>query len=265
MHTRILILLLAISIVSFNCDQKKSTKTSFNSSKPADTTLIGIWLRMSPVGPVKIHFKENGLVTTDLGDDNIIDVTSRYVLKGDTIQFTDSEGKTCPDVGIYKVYNRGYTLAFDVLDDLCNGRIKATAGFWVRPSHKDNLEALSATIEKTNSLPDILHRGRMYLALGRPKLAFQDFDNYIKKDTTYARVYVHRAATRFPNGLKGIVSDCSKAIELDASDKNAFFLRGLAYYGLGEEQKGCDDFKQAIAMGFEILKEAEYNKCKDYW
>jgi len=123
----------------------------------------------------------------------------------------------------------------------------------------------NAIIEKTDDKKYILHRGRMYLALQNYELAKKDFDVYIKRDSSNAKVYINRAATRFPYGLKGIIYDCNKAIAIDSTDKNAYFLRGLANYGLDEKQKGCDDFQKSIDLGFEILKEAEYNKCSDFW
>ncbi|MFD1292594.1 tetratricopeptide repeat protein [Lutibacter holmesii] len=262
-------LFIAFTIVSlYNCKetvQKPSLESVESINKPNDSTIIGAWKHMSSNGPVKINFREDGFVETDLGDNNSIDIVSSYVVKFDTITFFDKEGKSCPNQGVYKVYNRGYTVAFDVIDDLCNGRIKSTIGFWVRPNHMEQISELNAIIEKSNDIDLILNRGRMYLALAKTKLAKNDFDAYIKKDSLDAKVFINRAATRFPNGLKGIVYDCTKAIELDSTEKHAYFLRGLAYYGLNEKQKGCDDFQKSIDLGFEILKEAEYNKCKEYW
>ena len=261
--------MIAFTIILFyNCKEttnKPSPESLLKINKPNDSSIIGIWKHMSPHGPVKINFKENGVVETDLGDNNSIDVISNYVVQADTIKFFDKDGKSCPNHGIYKVYHRGYTVAFDVLDDLCNGRIKSTSGFWVRPNHMEQISQLNTIIEKTNDIEFVLHRGRMYLALSKTKLAKKDFDTYLKKDSLNAKVFIHRAATRFPNGLKGIVYDCNRAIALDSTDKNAYFLRGLAYYGLNEKQKGCDDFQKCIDLGFEILKEAEYDKCKEYW
>jgi len=268
MKTLKLFLILSSIIFTFSCNNKKTkdkSLTSIEITQPNDSTLIGIWKHMSPQGPMKIHFKENGTVETDLGDNNSIDIISNYTLKTDTIEFFDKEGQSCPNAGAYKVYNRGFTVSFDVLDDLCNGRIKSTSGFWVRPNHIEQINQLNSIIEKTDDKKYILHRGRMYLALRNYKLAKKDFDMYIKRDSLDAKVYINRAATRFPYGFKGIVYDCNRAIALDSTDKNAFFLRGIAYYGLDEKQKGCDDFQKSIDLGFEILKEAEYNKCKDFW
>ena len=263
------LLLIVFTIISFyNCKEtnnKPNPESSLKIIKPNDSSIIGIWKHMSPHGQVKINFKENGVVETDLGDNNSIDVISSYVVKSDTIEFFDKEGKSCPNLGIYKVYNRGYTVAFDVIDDLCNGRIKSTSGFWVRLNHMEQISQLNTIIEKTNDIEFVLNRGRMYLALTKYKLAKKDFDTYIKRDSLDAKVFINRAATRFPNGFKGIIYDCNKAIALDSTDKNAYFLRGIAYYELDKKQKGCDDFQKSIDLGFEILKEAEYDKCKEYW
>ncbi len=251
-----------------NCKEKSSKQKSESSikvTKPNDTKIVGKWKRESLNGPMGIHFKENGKVEIDLGNDKTTDIVSKYKITNDTIRFIDEEGKSCLEIGVYKIYNRGYTVSFDLIDDLCNGRIKSTMGFWVRTNHDELISDLNTIIENSNNIQFILNRARMYLALGKTKLAKKDFDTYLKSDSTDAKVYINRAATRFPYGFKGIVYDCTKAIALDSTDKNAYFLRGLAYYGLKEEQKGCDDFQKSIDLGFEILKEAEYNKCREYW
>ena len=260
--------IITLIVLLIGCNEKNTknvTQNSLEIQKPIDSTIVGIWKHMSPQGPMKIHFKENGTIEMDLGDDNSIDVVTNYNIKNDTIEFFDKEGKSCPDKGVYKMYHRGYTVSFDVLDDLCNGRIKSTSGYWVRPNYETQINQLNSRIEQSDDKKDILHRGRMHLALGKSKLAKNDFDLYLKRDSTDAKVYINRAATRFPDDISGVINDCSKAISLDTSDKNAYFLRGLANYALDEKQKGCDDFKKAIDLGFEILKEAEAYKCKDYW
>jgi tetratricopeptide (TPR) repeat protein len=59
--------------------------------------------------------------------------------------------------------------------------------------------------------------------------------------------------------------DCNKAISLEPDNKNAYFLRGLARYELGEQEEGCEDFNKAIELGFSVLRIAEQEKCIDYW
>jgi len=39
----------------------------------------------------------------------------------------------------------------------------------------------------------------------------------------------------------------------------------LASYELGHKERACEDFNRAIELGFDILKEAEYEKCAEYW
>jgi tetratricopeptide (TPR) repeat protein len=264
---RIIFIFFSIFLMS-NCKEKlKKTnpEDSVEVTKPNDSTIIGRWIRVSPNGLLSIHFKENGKVETDLGNDNTIEFISNYKVKNDTISFIDAEGASCPEMGVYKFYNRGYTVSFDLVDDLCNGRIKSTMGFWVRTNHNDLMSDLNTIIENSNDIKFVLHRARMNLALGKSKLAQKDFTTYLKKDSLDANVFINRAGTRFPFDLKGVVYDCNKSIALDSTNKNAYFLRGLAFYELGEEQKGCADFQKSIELGFEILKVAEYNKCKEYW
>jgi hypothetical protein len=188
MKTLKIFVVLASVFLTLSCNNKKAnneTDASITVTQPNDSILIGVWKHMSPQGAVKIHFKENGIVETDLGDNNSVDITSNYSIKSDTIEFFDIEGKSCPNKGIYKIYHRGYTVAFDVLDYLCNGRIKSTSGFWVRHNYQEQINYLTKIIKKTDQKKDILHRGRMYLALSKNKLAKKDFDlftsdSYIK-------------------------------------------------------------------------------------
>jgi tetratricopeptide (TPR) repeat protein len=68
-----------------------------------------------------------------------------------------------------------------------------------------------------------------------------------------------------PTDFQGVVEDCNNSIELDPENKNAYFLRGLARYELGEQEQGCADFEKAIQLGFSVLRLAEQQKCQKYW
>ncbi|NCC88511.1 MAG: tetratricopeptide repeat protein, partial [Clostridia bacterium] len=98
-----------------------------------------------------------------------------------------------------------------------------------------------------------------------PQMAKDNFDQYLSTDSLDARVYVNRAGTRFPGDLSGVIQDCSKAIALDPQNKNAYFLRGLAHYELGQKEQGCRDFEKAIELGFSVLRIAEQERCIDFW
>lgn len=259
-----LLLFTLFCTILYSCNEKSKVRTQAIDINGV-TFFQGKWVRVSPNGPISLNFKNDGKVETDFENDNSIEVVSRYKVSNDTIEFFDEIGKTCPESGIYKIYNRGYSMSLDLINDECNGRIKSTMGFWVRPNYKELLSDLNSKIKISDSISYVLNRGRMYLALGKSELAQKDFDVYLAKDSLNSFVFIHRAATKFPFDLKGIVSDCNKSISLDPDNKNAYFLRGLALYELGDKQIACDDFQKAIELGFTILRQAEKDKCEEYW
>jgi len=201
----------------------------------------------------------------DFGNDQTVDVFTKFKLSGDTIKFIDEEGQMCQGYGQYKVYQTDYYVSFDLIDDDCGGRIKTTMGFWTKPAFDDLLDELEEEISNSPKPASYLNRARIYMAIGKPKQAKTDFDAYISNDTTNARAYINRAGTRFPDDLKGVVLDCNKAIALEPTNKNAYFLRGLARYDLGEKEQGCEDFTKAIDLGFSVLRIAEQEKCAEFW
>lgn len=205
------------------------------------------------------------MIEADFGNDQTIDVVTKYELSGDTIKFIDKEGKICQGVGLYKMYQTEYYLSFDLINDDCGGRIKTTMGFWTKPNFKELIKKLDDEITKSTNLELHLNRARIFMATGMVDKAREDFDTYLLTDTLNARVYLNRAGTRFPKDFIGVVSDCSKAISIESGNKNAYFLRGLARYELGEKEQGCEDFNKAIELGFSVLRNAEKEKCIDYW
>jgi hypothetical protein len=251
-----LLFLFVIFIVSGN---------TFCQSVNNSVSIEGKWLRMTQTGPVGLEFKEDGLVEVDFGNDKSTDVVSGYKVEEDVITFTDKEGAMCPAGGIYKMEVTDYYLSFDLADDMCGGRIKMTMGFWVREDFKEVLDELSDKIQEINDPELNLARARIFLATGNPQQAKDDLDAYLHKNTTDPRAYINRAGTRFPVDMKGVVSDCNKAISLEPDNKNAWFLRGLAHYELGEKQEACNDFSHAIELGFSVLKMAEEYRCRDLW
>ena len=231
----------------------------------ADHPITGKWVRMGPSGPVGLNFKQNDLVEADFGNDGTTDVVSGYQMNGDTIRFIDKEGNMCPGAGLYKTHLTDYYLALDLIDDDCSGRINMTMGFWTKPDFEDLIAKLDQKIASSPTPESYLNRARIYLAIGMPEQAREDFDHFISEETATARVYVNRASTRFPDDLEGVVSDCNKALSLDPNHKNAYFLRGLARYELGNKAQGCEDFTRAIELGFSVLRIAEQEKCAPFW
>jgi hypothetical protein len=261
MKTKLILIFMIVFFCSCNSNKKQDKQVI----EEFDNTIVGKWVRIGHTGPISFDFKENGLIEGDFGNDQTIDVVAKYELSGDTIKFIDKEGKMCEGIGRYKVYQTKYYVSFDLIDDDCGGRIKTTMGFWTKPNFNDFLKTLDEKIANSPS-PDLyLSRARIHLATGMTKKAKDDFDNYLLADTLDARVYINRAGTKFPDDLNGVVSDCNKAILLDPNNKNAYFLRGLARYELGEKEQGCEDFSRAIELGFSVLRIAEQERCIDFW
>ena len=231
----------------------------------AQDALQGKWMRMGHSGPVALEFKPNGIVEVDFGADQTIDVVTNYEVDKNTIRFSDKEGAMCPEPGEYTFDETNYYLAFDLVEDMCNGRIQMTLGYWTKPNFEELLGELAQKISETENPEFNLTRARIYLATGKSQEAKADLDVYLGKNQDDARAYINRAATRFPADMKGAVADCNKAIALESDNKNAYFMRGLARYELGEKEQACEDFSRAIELGFSILRIAEEQRCGEFW
>ena len=225
----------------------------------------GTWLKMGPQGPTSLTFSSDGTVSCDFGMDQSIEIISAYTLNDSIISFNDIQGVICPGIGEYFIKETGYYLGLDLKNDSCAGRVKATMGYWVRPEFEQDLKTISEEIGRSADPDWYLTRARIFLATGKSREAREDLDRYILTDTLNARAYLNRAATGFPGNPRDVIPDCNRVIELEPGNKNAYFLRGLALYQLGREEEACDDFYRAIELGFQVLKEAEHERCKEFW
>jgi len=234
-------------------------------TKDTSNTVLGKWVKMGPSGPMSLEFKSDGTVEVNFGNDKTVEVVTEYEIRNDTIRFKDKKGLMCPGTGVYKVYHGNYFISFDLIQDTCGGRIKSTMGFWTKPDFSSYLKKLNEKIAETKKPSLYLNRARIYLALGNSKKAKADLDVYLNQNKTDARAYINRAGTRFPDDMKGVLADCDKALKLEQANKNAYFLKGLALYQLGEKEEACKNFSKAIKLGFSILKVAEREKCAEFW
>jgi len=261
MNVKTILVFLLIFLFSGN----KNLCAGNNAQKSEKEFIPGKWVRMTQTGPVGLEFNGDGTIEVDFGIDGAVDVVSEYEMRNDTIFFTDKKGEMCPEPGIYKMNVTDCYVAFDLVDDMCNGRIKMTMGFWTRPDFEQLFGELSEKIEVSDNPELYLKRARIALALGKSQEAKTDLDVYLQQNPNDARALINRAGTRFPNDMQGVVSDCNKAIELEPGNKNAWFLRGLANWELGFKEKACDDFTRAIDLGFSVLRIAEEQRCSEYW
>lgn len=243
-----------------------SVPTSDRNEFFQEVSILGKWIRIGAMGPVSLTFKQDGTVEANIGDDKQVEVISKYTIAHDTVAFVDLEGSLmCGESGQYRMHVTPYYLSFDLVQDNCSGRIQTTMGFWTRPAYKEFLAALDQNILDEPTPDAHLDRARIFLAVADAPAARSNLDYYIEHSVPDSRVFVNRAGTRFPQDMKGVVEDCSMALQLDNKNKNAYFLRGLARYELGEKSDACLDFSTAIDLGFSILAIAEKEKCREFW
>ncbi|WP_372950830.1 tetratricopeptide repeat protein [Mariniphaga sp.] len=262
MKTNLLLVVVVVFVFMF---KTAISENFFCNSDDNFKAIEGKWVRLTQSGPVGMEFTEEGTIEVDFGIDGTVDVVSEYEIRNDTIFFTDKKGEMCPEPGIYKLEITDCYAAFDLLDDMCNGRIKMTMGFWTRPDFENFLGELSEKIEVSDNPELYLKRARIALALGKSQEAKSDLDIYLQQKPNDAKALINRAGTRFPHEMEGALHDCSKAIELEPENKNAWFLGGLANWELGFKEEACNDFSRAIELGFSILKIAEEQRCSEYW
>lgn len=258
--------LILLSIVAIGCLSSPEPLTSENIEPSNDLeALLGSWIKMGPSGPVHLEFGPDSVVLGDFGGNGSVDIRSRFTLNGNAIEFLDESGRTCPELGVYRIDLQEDYISFSVIQDECQGRIQTTLGFWTRMDYQERLEEMKVKMAESHEPEFSLTRGRVYLALGDPKNARTDFDHFLAHDTTNARAYVNRAATRFPDDMMGIIHDCDRATALDPELTNAYFLRGLALKSLRNPKRACSDFRRAADLGLTVLLSAEQDFCSEYW
>jgi tetratricopeptide (TPR) repeat protein len=233
--------------------------------KESQKKIIGKWVRIGSQGPMALILKEDGTAQGDFGNDGTIDVMSKYEVDGDIISFNDEGGAMCGETGRYKIFMEDYYLAFDLVNDNCGGRIKSTLGYWTRPEFKDFISELDEKLSEKQKPELLLTKARIFLAIGDTKNAKENLDEYIAQIDTNPRAYLNRATTKMPGDLEGVIQDCNQSIKLDPNNKNTFFLRGSAWYEMGNMKAACADYEKAIQLGFSVLRLAEQEKCSVYW
>ncbi|MCI0459335.1 MAG: tetratricopeptide repeat protein [Gemmataceae bacterium] len=103
-----------------------------------------------------------------------------------------------------------------------------------------------------------LYRGDVLLALGEPEAACADYSEAIRLDPACAQAYCHRGTLRAEQeDYRAAVDDLTEAIRLSPDDEIAHKQRGLAWDGLGEFEKGDEDFETAHRLRRERTDMAE--------
>lgn len=91
------------------------------------------------------------------------------------------------------------------------------------------------------------NRGNLLLSLGQYDEAVKDFDRAVLLAPGYAAAYSNRANARLKLGKKQeAIADFTKAIELMPSNATPLSGRGLAYLDLGKPHAAIRDFSRAV-------------------
>ena len=75
----------------------------------------------------------------------------------------------------------------------------------------------------------------------------------IKLNSEFWQAYYHRGNTYGAlKDYQNAISDISKALELNPGYGVGYFVRGATYImGIGNKEKGCEDFQKALSLGYE--------------
>ena len=106
-------------------------------------------------------------------------------------------------------------------------------------------------------------RGIAYMNLGRYDEAIADFDEAVRLDPDYFLGYYNRGrlyAAKLEDYPRA-VEDMDRCIELRDDMAQAYHVRGSSYFGMGEPQRACDDWRRACELGFDPGCSAAQRMC----
>ena len=150
-----------------------------------------------------------------------------------------------------------YSSALEIIDRTIALKPGNTALYVLRGQALQNLnrydEAIAAYNKAlaANNNPLILtRRGSIYRILGKPDLAFQDFNRAIESDPRYAEGYINRALTYYQleNYRQALINLNHVISAITREDPRAYLARGFVYQQLGEDTQAKADFVRAFNL-----------------
>lgn len=90
------------------------------------------------------------------------------------------------------------------------------------------------------------------------------FNNAIKQNNEFWQAYYHRGNSYgVLKEYSKAISDISKALELNPGYGEGYFVRGATYImGVGNKEKGCEDWQKAFSLGYEKAGQYIEKFCK---
>ena len=100
-----------------------------------------------------------------------------------------------------------------------------------------------------------LDKGKEYFNENKYEAAVKEFTEYLKTDTSF-NAYYYRGLSNvnLTHWVEG-VNDLTRAVEIDSTQSNAYYMRGKAKLGIRMTPGACVDFRRAERMGMKAAKE----------
>lgn len=82
--------------------------------------------------------------------------------------------------------------------------------------------------------------------------ANEDFTKAIEIDKGFAYAFNNRGFAKYNLGLyKAALKDCNYSLKLKPKNSWAYYYRGLIKLKLDEKKEACEDFSEALELGYE--------------
>jgi len=186
-----------------------------------------------------------------------------HVDKGNKL-FTSQQNSQQPDPKVMQEaldeFKKAGELDKDNFDAILNkGVIMAGMG-----NFTESLIELDKAIQMKPEISDAyLYRALCRLQLGELDKSMPDFNKCIEIDPQNLNAVFYRANTKFElKNYASAMEDMEKIIVANPQFPNGYAFRGLCKVNLGKDKDGCDDFKKAKELGFELADSLITKYCK---
>jgi tetratricopeptide (TPR) repeat protein len=128
---------------------------------------------------------------------------------------------------------------------------------WLAKSDYDKaIKEFTTALElDPNATDAYFYRGRARTSKTAYAEAIKDFKIVLKREPKHARALAYLGYSRICNGENEGMEDCNKAIELDKSNAELYYVRGLAYGELNDPKQAIKNYDKAIDL----------DKSPDHW
>jgi len=110
---------------------------------------------------------------------------------------------------------------------------------------------ITACADREQQSRDLVKKGKKKLSMGLNDEAMECFEEAIRKDRNNFEAWHRRGTTKISYAkYEESLSDFDMAIELKPDYAPSYYNRGMAWFYMGEQDKACEDWKMAEAIGY---------------